>query len=139
MEESFGKVLLIDDDPNIIKLYSDPLTNAHYQVDSASNGTDGLAKILQGGYDFILLDIMLPDIDGIAILKRLKETSKDDDNHYSGPIIIMSQLEEPQIIDSAMQNGAKGYLVKGSFAPDQIVNKVSEILTTSAQESASES
>ena len=120
-----AKVLIIDDDPNILKLYSDPLTKDGYEVEMALNGQEGLTRLFQGGYDFILLDIMLPDIDGINILKRAKDKIQEN---FCGPIIVLSQLEEPQIIESAMQNGARGYLVKASFTPDQILSKVSEIL-----------
>ena len=120
-----AKVLIIDDDPNMHKLYSDPLIKAGYEIDIAVNGQEGLSKMFQGGYDFILLDIMLPDIDGINILKRAKDKIQEN---FCGPIIVLSQLEEPQIIDSAIQNGARGYLVKASFTPDQLLAKVSEIL-----------
>ncbi len=120
-----AKVLIIDDDPNMRKLYSDPLIKSGYEVEMAVNGEEGLSKLFLGGYDFILLDIMMPDIDGISILKRAKDRIEEN---FCGPIIVLSQLEEPQIIESAMQNGARGYLIKASFTPDQLLAKVSEIL-----------
>lgn len=130
-EGTSGNVLLVEDNPEMVNLYKTPLISAGYKVEVASTGSEGYAKILQGGYDFILLDIMLPDLNGIDILKSLNQ-KKDPQSGYNGPIIILSQLEEPQIIESAIKNGAKGYLIKASFTPDQLLSKVSEIIKSPA-------
>ena len=74
MENSFpGKVLIIDDDVDTISLYSRFLIEAGYQVDTALNGKDGYAKILQGGFDLVLLDLIMPELDGLSILRKIRQ------------------------------------------------------------------
>lgn len=120
-----GKILLIDDDADIRDIFGEILISQGYKIDFARDGKEGLTKILQGGYDIILLDIMMPKIDGMAILKKLKEKPP---TVYNGPIIVLSQLNQTEIINSALALGAKGYLVKSSLTPDQVMVKISEIL-----------
>ena len=120
-----GKILVIDDDPDLRDLYKEVLTEGGYQIDVASDGQEGLTKILLGGYDLILLDIMMPKIDGIGILKRLKDKPPDV---YNGPIFVLSVLNQDEIIKKAMDLGAKGYIIKSDLTPDQVLNKISAIL-----------
>lgn len=124
-----GKILLVDDDKDLRDIYAEVLEEAGFRIDVASNGKDGLAKILQGGYDLILLDIMMPKIDGIAILKHLQE--KPVSNAYNGPIFVLSQLNQTEIINTAISLGAKGYIVKSSITPDQLLARISQILQES--------
>ncbi len=126
MQPSFpGKILVIDDDPYLRDLYKEVLTQGGYQVDIASDGQEGLTKILLGGYDLTLLDIMMPKIDGLKILKILKDKPPDV---YNGPIFVLSVLNQDEIIKKAMDLGAKGYIVKSDLNPDQVLNKISGIL-----------
>ena len=126
MQPSFpGKILVIDDDPYLRDLYKEVLTQGGYQVDVASDGQEGLTKILQGGYDLTLLDIMMPKIDGLKILKILKDKPP---SVYNGPIFVLSVLNQDDIIKKAMDLGAKGYIVKSDLNPDQVLNKISGIL-----------
>lgn len=124
---ALGKILLVDDDPDIKSIYKEVLTQAGYNFDYADNGEKGLAKILQGGYDLILLDIMMPKIDGISILKRLHENPPNP-SVYNGPIFVLSQLNQKELVDTAISLGAKGYLVKAHLAPDDLLKRVGEIL-----------
>lgn len=126
MQPSFpGKILVIDDDPYLRELYKEVLTEGGYQVDLALDGQEGLTKILLGGYDLILLDIMMPKIDGLGILKRIKDNPPDV---YNGPIFVLSVLKQDDIIKKAMDLGAKGYIVKSDLNPDQVLKKISGIL-----------
>jgi len=120
-----GKILVIDDDPYLRDLYKEVLTQGGYQVDIASDGQEGLTKILLGGYDLTLLDIMMPKIDGLKILKILKDKPP---SVYNGPIFVLSVLNQDDIIKKAMDLGAKGYIVKSDLNPDQVLNKISGIL-----------
>lgn len=124
-----GKILLIDDDKDIQDIYSEFLTQAGYQVDSAHDGQEGLAKILEGGYDLILLDIMMPKIDGLGILRRLKEDPPK--NVYNGPVVVLSALDQEYIVKEALNLGAKGFLTKAGLTPDQALTKISEFLNNS--------
>ncbi len=120
-----GKILLIDDDPDTISIYSEFLTQAGYLVDIAKNGEEGLIKIRQGGYDLIILDIMMPKLDGMSILKKLKENPS---GVYNGPIVVLSALDQENIIKSAMDLGATGYLPKANMTPDIALKKITEFI-----------
>ena len=141
MENSFpGKVLVIDDDKDILNIYSQILTGAGFKVEIAATGKEGYAKILQGGYDIVLLDLVMPGLDGIAILKSLKQKEKQslenrelDTFVYNGPIIILTQVDQPQLIEAAYELGAKGYLIKANLAAHDLPQKISEILQGSKQ------
>lgn len=136
MADSFpGKVLIIDDDQDVLNIYSRSLTKAGYTTETALGGSEGYAKILQGGYDLVLLDMVMQDLDGISILKKLKQKMQEaQDNQsqdtfsYNGPIIILSQMDQPDIIETAFALGARGYLVKANVVPSELPAKISEII-----------
>ncbi len=125
-----GKILLVDDDNDLRQLYAGILQKSGYTVDLAVNGSEGYAKILQGGYDLVLLDLMMPDLDGISILKKLHESQPN--NTYSGSIIVLSQIDQPQVIETAFKLGAKGYLVKSKLEPTELTSKISQILQSAS-------
>lgn len=125
MDSYPGKILLIDDDQDTRDIYQEFLTGLGYKVDLAVDGEEGLAMILQGGYDLILLDIMMPKIDGIGVLKRLKE--KKELPVYNGPIVVLSALDQEYVVKEAMSLGAKGFVSK-VLSPEQVLNKVVEFL-----------
>lgn len=122
-----GKILIIDDDPDTRDVYFELLTNEGFSVDTAKDGAEGYNKILQGGYDLILLDIMMPKIDGINLLKRLK---KQPPSVYNGPIIILSALDQELIVKEALNLGAKGYIIKSDLNPDEILKKIYQLVNS---------
>lgn len=117
------KILLVDDDPDLRDIYDETFTEAGFQVDLATNGKEGLDKIFKGGYDLILLDIMMPKIDGLTVLKKIKEGSP-----WNCPVVMLSQLNEENVIKQAFDNGAKDYLIKSDLTPDQVLEKISKML-----------
>lgn len=121
------KILLVDDDPDLRDIYDEIFTEAGFQVDFAIDGEEGLNKILNGTYDLILLDIMMPKIDGLTVLKKLKTSGI---NFPSQTIIMLSQLNEEKVIQEALNLGAKDYLIKSDYTPDQVLKKVNDILNT---------
>ncbi|KKS14916.1 MAG: Two component transcriptional regulator, winged helix family [Candidatus Daviesbacteria bacterium GW2011_GWA1_41_61] len=122
-----GKILIVDDDDDIRNIYKDYLTANGFKVELATNGQEGLSKILQGGYDLILLDIMMPKIDGLGILRRLKEKPLNQ-NVYNGPIVVLSALRQDEVYNEALRLGAKGYIVKSDITPKDLLDKVVELL-----------
>ncbi len=125
-KSTLGKILIIDDDPDIQDIYAEVLKEAGYEVTQARDGQEGLEKAQSGGYDLILLDIMMPKIDGMTLLKKLREHPSEV---YNGPIFVLSQLNQGDIISQAMSLGAKGYFVKSDLTPDMILSKISQILS----------
>jgi len=97
--------LVIDDEPQIQRLLSTVLEANHYRVTTASSGQDGLATISRQRHDLIILDLGLPDITGLAVLKKLREWTQ-------APVVILTvQDSEPEKIE-ALDAGADDYVTK---------------------------
>src|SRR2546430_1517524 len=109
------RLILIEDDDLIRELYKNHLAAAGFKIDTFSNGKDGLAAINKEKYDLLLLDIMLPDSNGLEILKEVKENPKTK----STQVVLLTNLGQDTIIDQAYQAGASGYLIKLAYNPDQ--------------------
>lgn len=126
MAQNSFKILVVDDDPDLRDIYDETFTEAGYQVDLACDGQEGLDKIFKGGYDLILLDIMMPKIDGLTVLKKIKTSGITLPPHT---IVMLSQLNEENIIKQALDLGAKEYLVKSDYTPDQVLKKIKDLLS----------
>lgn len=122
---SHGKrILIIEDDQDIRELYSEVLRDADFDVAEAIDGETGKAKALGGDYDLLLLDIMLPKVDGLAILKAVKSTDAVKDK----PVVLLTNLGRESIIKEGFALGADGYLIKSEYDPGQVVNEVTRFL-----------
>jgi len=98
-------VLVVDDDPIIVKLLSMTLTVNNYNVITASNGEEGLREALKKKPDIILLDIMMPVMDGITMLEELRKESDI-------PVIIISAFGSPDKVEKARRLGIECFLSK---------------------------
>ncbi|MBI4066988.1 response regulator [Candidatus Gottesmanbacteria bacterium] len=121
-----AKILLVEDDQNIRQIYSQILTDAGFELDIAQDGEEGLKKAQEGGYDLILLDIMMPKKDGISVLKDLKDKPPLSPNKK---IIMLTVLSTYESIKSALELGAEGYFVKSQLTPEQVVKQVKSYLS----------
>ena len=117
-------ILLAEDDRILRKAGEVMLARKGYEVVVAVDGEDALAKILAHKPDLILLDVMMPKLDGYAVLGRLQ----DDASTRRIPVIMLSNLSGDAEVDVAMTRGARGYLVKSSVGPDQLAEKIAETL-----------
>jgi len=120
-----AKILLVDDDLYIRELYLELLTNAGYEVETAADGKDGFDKIISGGYDLILLDVMLPYLDGIGILKKLEEEKPKSKN---GPVILLTNLAYDSAVKEMINKGAVACLNKAEMNPDEFLKKIKEFI-----------
>ncbi len=118
------KVLLIEDEDFIRDLYKRQFEKAGFVIEAIANGKDGLAATAQNKYDLILLDIMLPDLNGIEILRQVKQNPATK----AMPVVLLTNLGQDEIIKEGFKLGAEGYLIKASFTPDQIVQEATNIL-----------
>lgn len=118
------KILIVDDDQFLRDLYEEILKDAGYEVDMAVDGEDGLAKIQATAYDLILLDIMMPKLDGLGVLKRLKETPTAHKNN----IVMLTNLAHNPIVKEVMDLGAISYLIKADMTPDQLLDNVKKVI-----------
>ena len=120
-----AKILLIEDDQFTRELYEDVFKNAGFTIDSAADGEAGLVKAKEGGYGLMLLDVMMPRLDGLGVLKGLKATPPKKAN---GPILLLTNLAHDPVIKEAMANGAKNFLVKADYNPDELIEKIKTYL-----------
>ena len=102
------KILVVDDEESIVDLLSLRLTKAGYEVETAENGMDGLNKARTAAHDLIILDIMLPGINGYKVCQMLKF----DENFRHIPIILLTAKNQDEDRDMGMKTGADLYLVK---------------------------
>jgi len=118
------KILLVEDDKFLRELMTKKLFSMEYDVVSAVDGESGLAMIKESKPDLVLLDLILPGINGFEVLERAKK----DPETASIPIIILSNLGQKEDIDKGISLGAADFLVKAHFTPQEITNKLKIIL-----------
>lgn len=116
-------VLLIEDDKFLSSLLSKKMSQ-EFKVEAVSNGAEAFNKIKEALPHIILLDLMLPDIDGFKILEILKKDERTKDI----PVLILSNLGQKEDTDKCMELGAAGYMIKAHFTPNEIVNKAKSLL-----------
>lgn len=119
------KILCIEDEHFISELYARALTKAGYEVNVIIDGDEGLKEAQTDAYDIILLDIMLPNITGIEILKRLRDTNETP--HLKAKVIITTNLEQDEEGRAAVENQADGYVVKAEMTPKQLVEFLNQV------------
>ena len=115
------KILIVDDDLYLRELYEEVIKDAGYEVETATNGEDGLQKIKTTPYNLILLDVMMPKLDGLGVLAKIKE---DPTYTFKTPIMLLTNLAHDPAIQNAVQQGAIGFLIKADLSPDQLVAKI---------------
>jgi CheY-like chemotaxis protein len=118
-------LLIVEDDLFTRELYIDMLKAAGFSIDTAFDGEEGLKKIEEGGYSLILLDIILPKLDGLQLLNTLKTNPPKKQN---GPIIVLTNLAHDKVLNEALALGAKACLIKADYNPDQLVKKIQSFL-----------
>lgn len=124
MAEKKQKVLLVEDDKMIIDMYTLKFTQEGYDVMQAENGKDGLDMAKKSNPDIVLLDIILPQMDGFTVLKALKA----DDKTKEIPVVLLTNLGQDGDVKKGLELGAVDYLIKANFTPSQVVDKVKSLL-----------
>jgi len=117
-------ILLVEDDPFLSDIYSTKLENAGFDLDVAYDGEDVFKKINERCPELILLDIVLPKMDGFEVLKKLKSDSK----FQKIPVILLTNLGQKEDINKGLELGAEDYLIKANFIPSEIVDKIKSFL-----------
>ena len=118
------QILLIEDDPFLLDIYSTKLTEAGFSVETATNGEEALIKAKENLPRLIILDIVLPQIDGWEILKRIKS----ENNLRQIPVVILSNLGQKSEVEKGLKMGAAKYLIKAHYTPSQVVKEIKETL-----------
>lgn len=118
------KILIIEDDRFLRELISQKLLKEDYAIIEAIDGEDGLKKAEKEKPDLVLLDLILPGIDGFEVLEKLK----NDPFFEQIPVIIISNLGQKEDIDKGLKAGAVDFLIKAHYTPLQIIEKVKKTL-----------
>ncbi|MFA5178129.1 MAG: response regulator [Candidatus Paceibacterota bacterium] len=118
------KILIIEDDRFLRELMSRKLLSLQFDVAVAVDGEEGLEKIKSEMPDVVLLDLILPGINGFEVL----ENAKKNPATAKIPVIILSNLGQSEDIEKGLKLGAEDFLVKAHFTPQEIVNKLKSIL-----------
>ncbi len=128
IENKKTKILLVEDDAIISKVYADELKDAGFQVIIALNGQDGLKLALQEKPDLILLDIIMPIMDGLAMMKELRGKNLYGKNV---PIILLTNLspDEERIMQAIVESEPAYYLIKSDWDLSQVLEKIKERLS----------
>ncbi|MDT2815186.1 response regulator transcription factor [Vagococcus carniphilus] len=114
------KILIVDDEPKILEIIDAYLVASQYTVFKASNGLMALEKFDSHHPDLIVLDLMLPDMDGLTVAKKIRETS-------DVPIIMLTAKSEEEDILKGLKLGADDYMVK-PFSPKELVARIETVL-----------
>jgi len=118
------KILIVEDDKFLRELIVKKLSNEGYDVIEAVDGEQGLLKIRDEKPDLVLLDLILPGIDGFEVLAQ----KKDEPFSASIPVIVLSNLGQKEDVDKGLNLGAVDYLIKAHFTPGEIIEKVRNVL-----------
>lgn len=125
MSDQQKTVIIIEDEAILVDVLTKKLQKENYRVFSAGDGEAGLAIIAQTTPDVVLLDIVMPKLNGYEVLEALQ---KKFGKHKMPPVIIISNSGQPVEIDRAINLGAKDYIIKAQFTPEEVVSKVNSVL-----------
>ena len=119
------RILIIDDDPFIRKIYRERLLADGFIVDEAENGIQGLDKIESGEYDVVLLDMIMSDMTGVDILKKIR----GNDKLTNLIVVVFSALSQEGDMKEALEAGANEYIVKDKTTPREFVDILSKLIS----------
>jgi DNA-binding response OmpR family regulator len=124
VEEKNKKILIVEDDKFLRELISQKLVKENFDIAEAVDGEQAVKKVKDVNPDLILLDLILPGIDGFEVLTKIKE----DPVLAEVPVIILSNLGQKDDIEKGLNLGATDYLIKAHFTPSEIIEKVKKNL-----------
>ena len=119
------KILIVEDDPFLAEMYSTKINQEGFEVESAGDGKEAVEKARSTNPDVILLDIVLPKMDGFEVLQKIKK----DPTLQHIKVIVLTNLGQKEEVEKGIELGADDYIVKAHFTPTEVVNKVKKILS----------
>ena len=118
------KILIVEDDKFLRELIAQKLNREGYDISEAIDGEEGIKKIKEEKPSLVLLDLILPGIDGFEVLSLMKKDSEVS----SIPVIILSNLGQKEDVEKGLKLGAVDYLIKAHFTPGEIIDKIKSVL-----------
>lgn len=123
-EKKNYKILIIDDDPFILDMYVLKFKEHGFLVETATDGKEGLKKIKELAPDVVLLDVVMPLMDGFDVLRELKKETPPP----AAKVILLTNLGQKEDVERGMQLGAHDYVIKAHFTPSEVVEKAKNVL-----------
>src|SRR5476649_1859821 len=117
------KLLIIEDDPLMSRMYQKIFTFEKYEVEMAADGEEGLAKVATAKPTLILCDVMMPKMNGLQVLEKLKA----DPETKAIPVVMLTNLAGQQDAENALAKGAIKYIIKSEYEPKEVADMVKEI------------
>jgi CheY-like chemotaxis protein len=124
MNENKKSVLIAEDDSMLLNVLAEKLSAEGFIVYRAKDGEEGLEQALKNHPDLILLDVLMPKMDGVTMLKKLREDKKS----FAIPVILLTNLSYGNQIDEALKHGVQDFLVKTNWKLDDVVEKIKQKL-----------
>lgn len=120
-----AKILIVEDEKDLRDLYSDVLKEAGYEVETTDDGQEAYSRMKQGGYDLVLLDVILPKLNGLLIMEKLKADPPAVPNKI---VLFLTNLDRNEEINEGLRL-ANGYLIKSQITPVDLVQEVNLYLS----------
>lgn len=122
------RILLIEDDPFLIRMYKDKFVLEGFEVLIAEDGETGLKIATSETVNLVILDLLIPKLSGIELLKKLRETEIGK----SLPVVVLTNLTEKEKQQEAMKLGVRNFLIKADLTPGELVVKIKKVLRISS-------
>jgi len=120
MVMSKKNILIIEDEPDLLRILAEKFQNEGFQVSTARDGEEGLSAIIKNKPDVVLLDIIMPRLDGMSMLKKLRQ----EPGYKDLPVITLTNLADSDAVVSSLEHGVFDYLIKTDWQLAEVVNKV---------------
>lgn len=127
VDEKATKILIVEDDKFLRELMVKKLNNEGFKVIEAQDGNEALKLVGESKPHLVLLDLILPGIDGFAVLEKMRATAEN----AKTPVIVLSNLGQKEEIEKGFKLGADDYLIKAHFTPGEIIEKIKKVLGSS--------
>lgn len=124
MAQENAHILIVEDDSFLSNIYKTKFEFEGFKVSTAENGEVGLAEARKKKPDLMLLDILMPKMDGFTVLEELKK----DKAIKNIPVILLTNLGQKDDVQKGLELGAKDYIIKAHFKPSEVVDKVRKVL-----------
>lgn len=115
-----NKILIVDDDITLLEMYKERLELSDYEVATASNGEQGIRKAQEMAPDLILLDVMMPRVNGFDVMDSLKKNPST----AKIPVLMLTALVQESSKKRAQESGAAGYIIKSETMPGEVIKQI---------------
>ncbi|PIZ63068.1 hypothetical protein COY16_02775 [Candidatus Roizmanbacteria bacterium CG_4_10_14_0_2_um_filter_39_13] len=132
IDQNAKKIIIVEDEQYLRELYIQILQQEGYSVDSAEDGDIAFEKLSKNQYDLVLLDVILPKMDGLQILEKL---SKMGDRKFDNTVLL-TNLGQDLVVAKALDYGVRGYMIKSDYTPEEMINEVKGYLENGEVKSA---